>query len=810
MKVVSVLTRKAFADITRRKGRTILMVLGILIAVMGLTSVDQANDLIGAAFLYSANSTSVPTISFSVNTLPSSVATTLRHLPNVVKFQLSTQLLTSWHLPGKIKPTTIQIMGYQDVYHRPLGTFQLSSGRLPGSGEIVMDVSDRTVSAIALGDYVTIDTLSGHPVSLRVVGLARTQGRALLVIKTRGLAYMSTDALQQIAVSEQGVKRPKQSEAPSFFGTQIMIQTPNATPTTPTYQAMSRILDDAHVPIYDSFFASSSSTVQAQLIVNGLLNVVRLLAAIALLLVCLMIINTVMTILNEQIRIIGTMKALGGTRWRIMGSYLLSMEIYGVIGTVFGIALGLLICSEVASVVITQTAADIGPFQVSPGVILLSAVAGLLVPLLAALIPLWIGTRITVREAMSAYGVQTGSGHTYPWGHQFSWIPQTVWLGVRGLFRKPGQVTLTLLTLTFSIAVFMAVQVTNASIGATVGHQIAFYQSDISVDLTSSSHAIPTEQLIASLQSLPNVAHTEPVDEQVVTIATRQLKVIGLSANTKVYHPQLVAGHWITDRKQENFVINDYAAERLKLHVGENVMLSAGTKQVIWLLVGIVHETSDVSGSSDLTGQVGDAFTTLSTLNLSLKNASVDEASRLYVQVQDRSHDVLQRTVNDIQNTMNHVYGETVSVEASALNPQQGPDVLIAIYSLFDTVAVLVALVGLLGLSHTLSASVLERRLEIGILRSLGATGWRIGLVFWIEGLALTAIAWALGTLLGLLGGNSLVNILETFIQPFDFSVSPLLIIVTLLFAVIVSCIASFAPTLSASRVRISETLRYE
>ena len=75
---------------------------------------------------------------------------------------------------------------------------------------------------------------------------------------------------------------------------------------------------------------------QAQLIVTGLLNIVRILAGVALLLVCLMIINTVTTVLSEQIRIIGTMKALGGTRWQIMRSYLLSVGIYGISGTVLG------------------------------------------------------------------------------------------------------------------------------------------------------------------------------------------------------------------------------------------------------------------------------------------------------------------------------------------------------------------------------------------------------------------------------------------------------------------------------------------
>ena len=45
MSTISVSTRKAIADVTRRKGRTILMILGIFIAVLSLTAINGANDL---------------------------------------------------------------------------------------------------------------------------------------------------------------------------------------------------------------------------------------------------------------------------------------------------------------------------------------------------------------------------------------------------------------------------------------------------------------------------------------------------------------------------------------------------------------------------------------------------------------------------------------------------------------------------------------------------------------------------------------------------------------------------------------------
>lgn len=54
-------------------------------------------------------------------------------------------------------------------------------------------------------------------------------------------------------------------------------------------------------------------------------------------------------------------------------------------------------------------------------------------------------------------------------------------------------------------------------------------------------------------------------------------------------------------------------------------------------------------------------------------------------------------------------------------------------------VAAIVTLVGILGLLNTLTTSVLERR-----------TGVRVAAVFWIEGLALAGLAWALAVLLGL------------------------------------------------------------
>jgi putative ABC transport system permease protein len=134
----------------------------------------------------------------------------------------------------------------------------------------------------------------------------------------------------------------------------------------------------------------------------------------------------------------------------------------------------------------------------------------------------------------------------------------------------------------------------------------------------------------------------------------------------------------------------------------------------------------------------------------------------------------------------------------------------VVIYALFDTIALIVALVGLLGLSNTLAAEVLERRKEIGILRSLGATGRHIGTIFWVEGLALALIAWIPGFLLAIPGSYALIGVLNADVQLVLFALNPVVVPLTLLFIVIISFLASFGPALRASRVRIGEILRYE
>src|SRR5215469_6555599 len=172
-------------------------------------------------------------------------------------------------------------------------------------------------------------------------------------------------------------------------------------------------------------------------------TLLRVIALVGVVLATLLIISTVTALMTEQVQIIGLLKALGGTRLVIVRSYLISTAIAAITGTLGGLGIGVPVGYAVAVIVARNTVIrglpplEIGPVMVTPGVIALSLFIGLAIPCGAALLPLWQGTRITVREAMSSYGLSsvdervggTPSRARARLSRSLSWVPQLFWFG---------------------------------------------------------------------------------------------------------------------------------------------------------------------------------------------------------------------------------------------------------------------------------------------------------------------------------------------------------------------------------------------
>jgi putative ABC transport system permease protein len=179
------------------------------------------------------------------------------------------------------------------------------------------------------------------------------------------------------------------------------------------------------------------------------------------------------------------------------------------------------------------------------------------------------------------------------------------------------------------------------------------------------------------------------------------------------------------------------------------------------------------------------------------------------VQAADRSPAAVNALADDLDQTLAR-QGLTPRVSTAQQQIQRNQNQFQILYVLLYAVAAIVALVGVLGLFNTLTTSVLERRREIGILRSMGATGWRVAGVFWTEGLALAALAWAIAALMGYPAAYGFVTLISNVLLPIPFAFDPRTPLVALVFILAVATVASVLPALRAARVRVADTLRYE
>jgi putative ABC transport system permease protein len=135
-----------------------------------------------------------------------------------------------------------------------------------------------------------------------------------------------------------------------------------------------------------------------------------------------------------------------------------------------------------------------------------------------------------------------------------------------------------------------------------------------------------------------------------------------------------------------------------------------------------------------------------------------------------------------------------------------------AVIVLLLVMALLLAIVGGLGLMGTMSINVLERTREIGVLRAIGAPNRGVAQVFIREGMAIGVLSWLLGSLLAFPLGKALSDAVGRPIMgvPLTFSYSMAGVWMWLVLVVILSGLASLLPARNASRLTVREVLAYE
>jgi putative ABC transport system permease protein len=133
---------------------------------------------------------------------------------------------------------------------------------------------------------------------------------------------------------------------------------------------------------------------------------------------------------------------------------------------------------------------------------------------------------------------------------------------------------------------------------------------------------------------------------------------------------------------------------------------------------------------------------------------------------------------------------------------------IIALFGLiFESAAIVMAAVGAIGLLSTLSMSVFERQREIGVMRSVGASSFTVAGQFLTEGLLVGMSAYIVAAPLSYLLFLGLTSSLDI---GFDLVYGPIALVIGLIGLIVITVLASLAPSLGAARRTVSAILRYQ
>ncbi len=545
-----------------------------------------------------------------------------------------------------------------------------------------------------------------------------------------------------------------------------------------------------------------------------------------------LVVNTIVSLMSQHSKQIGIMKAIGGQNRQIMAMYIVLILSFGAAAFVVSVPLASFLNIVVLEGMATWLNFNVGEFTIFPQTVIQQAIVAFIIPLLAAIFPMWNTVRVTVREALSDYGLgnagvkqakkQTKDSRVLSRPVRMSisfryappvirlirqvFLSRPVRISIRNTFRRKMRLALTLSTLVLAGAIFVAVMNLFGTFDKTMRDVEKYFLADINV---SFDRAYRYEKVAGIVESVPGVESIEGwmmLGGEIISAdetTANELALVAPPADSTLIEPILTEGRWLMPGDENAVVIgNHLLSVRPDLKVGDTIKLNILEKESEWKVVGIYNIPGNVIPPliyvnyeyvSHLVNSPGDVY------SLRIITSEKDPATVAAIG-------------QELQALLDEKQIQVSNIELAAewrLQQTQQTDVLV--YFML-VMAILTAVVGGLGLMSTMSINTLERTREIGVMRAIGASNFDIQKIVLVEGLFIGLLSWAGGILLSAPITSALVYGvgIAIFKTPLQFTFGVEGIGIWLAITLVLAILASALPARRASRLTVRDTLAYE
>jgi putative ABC transport system permease protein len=789
--------RKVFADLWGNKTRFILVVLSLTIGLftVGMISAGYINILEDMQNGFDAINPA--DLRFMTDPFDEELIQRVRRVDGVVAVDGEKRL--RWQFQngeGEWKDMTVRVLPEEG---QAIDQVELREGSLPDDRQIMLDTHLNTY--LSIGDMVLVQLPSGTQKELAVTGLVQDQtigviGTSYFVAPTYG--YVTYDSL------------PWLEESLSYDNLLVTVDPGlSADEISQVSQDVLKVIEQSGGTVSSVMNLTPTAHPNSGY-VTAMSGLLALLGAFSVFLSGFLVFNSMSALFAQHMQYIGIMKGIGAQRKTITRMYMVFILIFSLVAMAIAIPTAGRAWTALAYFFSGRLNYVSSDFHYVPLAIILQVVIGLILPQLAGIMPIMRASKISVQEAISQTGIETdspGKGEKDQMTRKAKGLPRPVLIATRNTFRRKSRLILTLITLSLGGALFIATFNVRASLQSYVDRVAKYVLADVSLNFDRNYPIREIEKLTAAFPGIESVepravAYCQLVDEN--GDAAESVEMMGAPPGSTLIEPILVEGRWLISGDQNAIVLNEAFIDLYPdLGVGDTLTLYVNRREVDWTIVGFFQFIGN------------DSFIVYVPLEyLNEVTGSINQASNFQIVAteevkQNGQVDELVAQVDTFFREKGFHVNSTSSSASTVGNATLGLDTLTVFLLIM---AGLIASVGSVGLTGTMSMNVMERTREIGVMRAIGATDSQVMRQVIIEGTLIGLMSWVFAVILAFPLSTFMSYIINVSIfgmtGEYTFTITGFLIWFGIVG--ILSMLASIMPARSAARLTIREVLAYE
>jgi len=804
--------RKVIHDLLDNKARTLLVVFSIAVGVFSIGVIAGAYQIISNDMSASYSANKPANVELRMTDFDEEVLEMIRNQHGVKEAEARRVFNIRVRVPDTEKWTTLDMIAFDDFEKNTINLLIPIEGHvLPEKREVLLEQDALQHIDIGVGGVLEFQLPDGSTKTMPVVGIVQDTAAGAGDFLASPYGYINMDTLEYLGqrrLFNRGLVTLSEG-GDNIFHVRDM-----------GAKLKDKLEKNDHVVIRTRFSKTHEHPLADT--VNAILGILMALGILIVFLSSSLIANTLNALLNQHLRYIGVIKLVGGQKRQVFFMYLTLIMAFGILALLIAVPLGGQGAYGLALFISSELNFNLLGYRIVPTALIVQILVGLLIPLIAGLVPVANGSRITVLRALSGGLAEEerqakGEEKRLPW---FDWmqvkatrilagrgihIPRPFVISLRNTFRRKSRLALTLFTLTMGGAIFIAVFNVRVTLHDYIGQIGKYFVADISVDFDRPYRLTEIEQTVMKVDGIRHMEGWQFVSGELLDENNEILEnfnMFGPPADSQLIDPILVAGRWIRADDVRKVAVSEGAYKYFPdLKPGDMINLKIEGREEIWEVVGI-FKFVDREGMlayapydyvSKLNGLVNRAYTF---------KLVTDRHDRPY---QDAKAEEMDKYLRDQGFKVRMAEAGRASLDTAV----ESLDVLVVFLLIM---AVLTAIVGSMGLTGTMGMNVLERTREIGIMRAIGADDRAVMRTVIAEGIFIGTISFGLALILSIPFTYLLSTIvsLAVFQTPIDVVFTYMGYAIWFGLVLALSALASVLPARNAARLTIREVLAYE